>query len=101
MVADEVCRARFRHSFERPEAVTPGMVTEYAVDLHTNDHTFLKGHQIMVPVQSRWFPVIDRNPQKFVPNINKASLADYEVATQRVYHSKEFASYVALPVKTE
>jgi putative CocE/NonD family hydrolase len=101
MVADEVYRARFRKSFEHPEAVTPGKVTDYTIDLHTNDHTFLKGHQIMVQVQSTWFPVIDRNPQKFVPNIYKASPADYQVATQRVYHSKEFASYIALPVKTE
>jgi uncharacterized protein len=101
MVADEVYRARFRKSFEHPEAVTPGKVTEYTIDLHTNDHTFLKGHQIMVQVQSTWFPVIDRNPQKFVPNIYKASQADYQVAMQRVYHSKLFASYIALPVKTE
>jgi predicted acyl esterase len=59
------------------------------------------GHQIMVQVQSTWFPVIDRNPQKFVPNIYKATPADYQIATQRVYHSIEFASYVNLPVKTE
>jgi putative CocE/NonD family hydrolase len=101
MVADEVFRGRFRNGFEYPVAITPGKVTEYTVDLHTNDHTFLMGHQIMVQVQSTWFPVIDRNPQKFVPNIYKASPADYQVATQRVYHSKEFASYVNLPVKME
>jgi uncharacterized protein len=101
MVADEVFRGRFRNSFEHPEPAAPGKVTEYTVDLHTNDHTFLMGHQIMVQVQSTWFPVIDRNPQKFVPNIYKATPADYQIATQRVYHSKEFASYVNLPVKTE
>jgi len=101
MVADEVFRARFRKSFERPEAVEPRKVTEYTLDLHTNDHTFLSGHQIMVQVQSTWFPVIDRNPQKFVPNIYKASPEDYQIATQRVYHSKEFASYIDLPVKSE
>jgi len=101
MVADEVFRARFRKSFQNPEALTPGKVTEYTIDLHTNDHTFLKGHQIMVQVQSTWFPVIDRNPQKFVPNIYKASPSDYQAATQRVYHTKEFASYIDLPVKTE
>ncbi len=101
MVADEVLRARFRKSFERPQAVEPGKATEYTIDLHTNDHTFLSGHQIMVQVQSTWFPVIDRNPQKFVPNIYKASPEDYQIATQRVYHSKEFASYIDLPVKTE
>jgi uncharacterized protein len=101
MVADEVFRGRFRKSFEHPEAITPGEVTPYIIDLHTNDHTFLKGHQMMVQVQSTWFPVIDRNPQKFVRNIYKASASDYQAATQRVYHSKEFASYIELPVKTE
>jgi putative CocE/NonD family hydrolase len=101
MVADEVFRARFRKSFERPQAVEPGKATEYTIDLHTNDHTFLSGHQIMVQVQSTWFPVIDRNPQRFVPNIYKASPEDYQIATQRVYHSKEFASYIELPVKAE
>jgi len=101
MVADEVFRARFRKSFERPQAVEPGKATEYTIDLHTNDHTFLSGHQIMVQVQSTWFPVIDRNPQKFVPNIYKASPEDYQIVTQRVYHSKEFASYIDLPVKAE
>ena len=101
MVVDEVFRARFRKSFEHPEAVKPGEVIEYAIDLHTNDHTFLSGHQMMVQVQSTWFPVIDRNPQKFVPNTYKASPEDYQAATQRVYHSKEFASYIDLPVKTE
>jgi uncharacterized protein len=101
MVADEVFRARFRKSFERPQAVEPGKATEYTIDLHTNDHTFLSGHQIMVQVQSTWFPVIDRNPQRFVPNIYKASPEDYQIATQRVYHSKEFASYIDLPVKAE
>jgi putative CocE/NonD family hydrolase len=101
MVADEVFRARFRKSFEHPEAVAPGKPTEYTIDLHANDHTFLSGHQIMVQVQSTWFPVIDRNPQKFVPNIYKASPEDYQIATQRVFHSKEFASYVDLPVKGE
>jgi uncharacterized protein len=101
MVADEVFRARFRSSFEHPEPVTPGKIVEYKIDLHTNDHTFLKGHQMMVQVQSTWFPVIDRNPQKFVPNIYKASAADYQVATQRVYRSKAYASYVDLPVKEQ
>ncbi|HEV2378362.1 MAG TPA: CocE/NonD family hydrolase [Terriglobia bacterium] len=101
MVADEVFRARFRNSFEHPQPVTPGQVTAYTVDLHTTDHTFLKGHQIMVQVQSTWFPVIDRNPQKFVPNIYKAKSSDYQSATERVYHSKQYASYVELPVKAE
>jgi putative CocE/NonD family hydrolase len=99
MVVDEVFRARFRESFEHPAPVTPGKVTEYTIDLHTNDHTFLQGHQIMVQVQSTWFPVIDRNPQKYVPNIYKAASSDYQVATNSIYHSKQYPSYVALPVR--
>jgi len=98
MIADEVFRARFRSSFERPEPLTPGRVDEYSIDLHTNDHSFLKGHRIMVQVQSTWFPVIDRNPQKFVPNIWKALEADYQQATQRVYRSKLSPSSVEVPV---
>ena len=98
MIADEVFRGRFRNSFERPEPVTPNQVVEYKIDLHTNDHTFLKGHKIMVQVQSSWFPVIDRNPQKFVENIFQATDADYQQATQRVYRSPQYPSHIALPV---
>jgi uncharacterized protein len=101
MVADEVFRARFRESFEHPEPVTPGKVTEYTIDLHAIDHTFLKGHQIMVQVQSTWFPVIDRNPQKYVPNIYKATASDYQVATNSIYRSKQYPSYVTLPVRVQ
>jgi hypothetical protein len=101
MIADEVFRARFRNSFEKPEPVVPNRVTEYTIDLHTNNHCFLKGHRIMVQVQSTWFPVIDRNPQKFVPNIFEAKEADYQQTTQRVYRSKNFPSHVEIPVVTE
>jgi putative CocE/NonD family hydrolase len=100
MIADEVLRARFRNSFTNPEAVVPNEVTEYSLDLHTNNHAFLKGHRIMVQVQSTWFPVIDRNPQTFVENIYKATEADYKPATQRVYRSSRFPSHVTLPVLT-
>ena len=98
MVADEVFRGRFRRSFENPEPLEPNKVTEFAFSLHTTDHVFLKGHRIMVQVQSTWFPVIDRNPQKFVPNIYKATEAAYQAATQRIFHSKEYPSRVELPV---
>jgi len=98
MIADDVFRGRYRESFDKPEALTPNQVYEYKIDLHTNDHTFLKGHKIMVQVQSTWFPIIDRNPQKFVPNIYKATDADYQAATQRVYRSGDEASYLELPV---
>jgi putative CocE/NonD family hydrolase len=100
MIADEVFRARFRDSFEHPKAVVPNEVAEYAIDLHTNDHAFLKGHKIMVQVQSTWFPVIDRNPQTFVENIWTATEADYKPATQRIYRSGRFPSNVTLPVLT-
>src|SRR5262249_27008697 len=66
MVAGEVLRGRFRKSFEKPEPVTPDLVENYDVGLHWRDHCFQKGHKIMVQVQSSWFPVIDRNPQKYV-----------------------------------
>jgi predicted acyl esterase len=73
-------------------------VLEYTVDLHTQDYRFLKGHRIMVQVQSTWFPIIDRNPQTFVPNIFEAAAADFRAATQRIYRSGAQASYVELPV---
>jgi putative CocE/NonD family hydrolase len=101
IIADEVFRGRFRNSFEKPEPIPPNQVTEYKIDLHTNDHTFLKGHKIMVQVQSTWFPIIDRNPQKFVPNIFKATDADYQQATQRIYRSAQYPSHMVLPVLPE
>jgi putative CocE/NonD family hydrolase len=96
MIADEVFRGRFRKSFEKPEPVTPDAITPFTIDLHTANHVFKKGHRIMVQVQSTWFPIIDRNPQKFVPNIFEAKESDYQRATQRVYRSKEFPSGVVL-----
>ena len=73
---------------------------KYTIDLHTNAHAFLKGHRIMVQVQSTWFPVYDRNPQKFVPNIFEAHAADYVKATQRIYHSPAQPSAIVLPVNS-
>ena len=101
MIADEVFRGRFRRGFEKPEAIIPNRVAEYVIDLHTNDHCFLPGHRIMVQVQSTWFPLIDRNPQRFVPNIFLATEGDYQVATQQVYRSREFPSAIELPVRTQ
>jgi putative CocE/NonD family hydrolase len=98
MVADEIFRARYRKSFEKPAPVPPGEVIEYTIDLHTNNHRFLKGHQIMVQVQSTWFPLYEANPQSFVPNIFLATDADIQKATQRVYHSARFPSSVEIPV---
>lgn len=98
MIAGDVTRARFRNSFENPEPVVPDQPASYTIDLHTNDHAFLKGHRIMVQVQSSWFPLIDRNPQKFVPSIYLAKTGDYQTATQRVYRSRQFPSNIEVPV---
>ena len=98
MLAGEVLRGRYHKSFEKPQALVADKVTEFNVDLIHRDHTFKKGHKIMVQVQSTWFPVIDRNPQKYVENIFKATQADYIPATQRIFRSKSFASGIKLPV---
>ncbi len=98
MVANEVMRARFRNSWEKPEALVPGQTFPLTVDMRNMNHRFKKGHRIMVQVQSSWFPLIDRNPQTFVPNIFEAKESDFRAATQRVFRSGKFASNVALPV---
>jgi putative CocE/NonD family hydrolase len=100
MVANDVLRSKFRKSLERPEPLVPNAVNELVVDLHTQDYRFLKGHRIMVQVQSSWFPLIDRNPQTFVPNIFAAKDSDFKPATHKVYRARQAASYVELPVKT-
>ncbi|HXM94011.1 MAG TPA: CocE/NonD family hydrolase [Candidatus Dormibacteraeota bacterium] len=100
MISDEIFRGRFRKSFEKPEAIKPNEVTPFTIDLHTANHVFKKGHRIMVQVQSTWFPLYDRNPQKFVPNIFEAKESDYQKATQRIYRSKRFPSNVEISVLT-
>jgi hypothetical protein len=101
MIADEILRGRFRNSFTKPDPIPANQIIEYAIDLHTNSHAFLQGHRIMVQVQSSWFPLYDRNPQKFVPNIFLAKESDFQPATQRVFRSGRNASYVTLPIKTK
>src|SRR4029078_13517218 len=98
MVANDVLRGRFRNGFESPKAITPNKVEEFVVDLHTQDYTFRKGHRIMVQVQSSWFPLIDRNPQTFVPNIFEAKDSDFKAQTHRIYRSRDNASYVQVSV---
>lgn len=98
MIVDDVFRGRFRNGFSKPEPITPGKVELYTIGLHGADHVFKKGHKIMVQVQSTWFPIIDRNPQKYVPNIFEAKESDYQPATQKIYHSLKFASSIELPV---
>jgi putative CocE/NonD family hydrolase len=98
MVANDVFRGRFRNGFEHPQPIAPNHIDEYVVDLHTQDYRFLKGHRIMVEVQSTWFPLIDRNPQRFVPNIFAAADSDFTVATERIFRSARAATYVDLPI---
>jgi putative CocE/NonD family hydrolase len=98
MVSNEVFRGRYRKSLEKPEAIPSNAVLEYAFSLHTQNYTFQRGHRIMVQVQSTWFPVIDRNPQTFVPNIFEATAGDFRAATHRVYRSADHASRVEIPV---
>jgi putative CocE/NonD family hydrolase len=98
MVSSEVFRGRYRSSFEKPEPIKPNAVLDYSFSLHTQDYTFLKGHRIMVQVQSTWFPIIDRNPQTFVKNIFLAKPGDFQASTHKVYRSAQYPSHVAIPV---
>jgi uncharacterized protein len=98
MVSSEVFRGRYRKGFERPEPIPPGEVLEYSFSLHTQDYTFLKGHRLMVQVQSTWFPLIDRNPQTFVPNIFHAKATDFREARHQIYRSARHPSNVSIPV---
>jgi putative CocE/NonD family hydrolase len=98
MIAGDVFRGRYRRSFEKPEPISANSVEKYQIGYPANDHTFQKGHRIMVQVQSTWFPIIDRNPQKFVPNIFFAKDTDFQKATQRIYRSGKNLSHIALPV---
>lgn len=98
MIAGDVFRGRYYKGWEKSEPIPANSVQKYKITYPANDHTFKKGHRIMVQVQSTWFPIIDRNPQKFVPNIFKATESDFQKAAQRIYRSGNNASYIALPV---
>ena len=87
LVRGEPFRARYRRSFEKPSAMVPNAADSIRFEMPSVHHTFRSGHRIMVQVQSTWFPHIDRNPQRFVPNIFEARPADFQKATMRVYHS--------------
>ena len=97
-VAMEVRRGRYLTSYEKPSPLTANKPTKWNIPLRDHDHVFLKGHRILVQVQSTWFPVIDRNPQKFVPSIYKAAASDFVSATQRIYCSSDMPSHLVLPV---
>jgi putative CocE/NonD family hydrolase len=98
MVAGDILRGRYRRSFGKPIPVKPGAIEPYALTLRGVDHTFRRGHRIMVQVQSSWFPLYDRNPQTWVPNIFTAPPSAFRAATQRVYRSARYPSRVELPV---
>jgi putative CocE/NonD family hydrolase len=98
MVAGDIMRGRYRTSFEHPIPAKPGAVQAYAVDLHQQAYTFRRGHRIMVQVQSTWFPLYDRNPQTWVPNIFKAKPSDFRAETHRVFRTARYPSHVELPV---
>jgi uncharacterized protein len=97
LVRGEPFRGKFRHSFEKPEAFTPGKVEEVDFTMQDVNHTFRRGHRIMVQVQSSWFPLTDRNPQTFV-NIPDAKPSDFVKATERVYHTQGQASGIMVGV---
>jgi uncharacterized protein len=96
MIANDVFRGRFWKSYERPVPLVPNAVTPFTIDLHTQSYRFQKGHRIMVQVQSTWFPVIDRNPQTWVPNIFEAKESDFKAQTHRIWRTPARASRVEI-----
>jgi hypothetical protein len=97
-ISMDILRGRYREGFETPKAIAANAPLTYKFALPTANHVFLPGHRIMVQVQSTWFPLYDRNPQTFVPNIFFAKPEEYTKATQRVYHAPGNASFIDLPV---
>lgn len=97
MVRGEVLRGRFRNSFEKPEPFVANKITKVKFTMPDVAHTFLKGHKIMVQIQSTWFPLVDRNPQTFV-DIYHANPEDFEKESIRIFHTEGLASKLILPV---
>ena len=97
MVRGDVMRGKYRKSYEKPEAFKPGEISEVKFTIPDINHTFLRGHKIMVQIQSTWFPLVDLNPQKFV-DIYKADKTDFQKATNSIYHSKEYPSKLEVNV---
>jgi predicted acyl esterase len=98
MTNAEIFRGRYLDSFERPTPLKAGSIREYKFSLHDVDHVFKAGHTVMVEIQSTWFPLYDRNPQTFVPNIMKAKGRDFRPATITIYSGSEHESSLLLPV---
>ena len=99
-ISADIIRGRYRESFETPKPIAPDQPLLYRFALPTANHVFLPGHRVMVQVQSSWFPLYDRNPQTFVPNIFWAKPGDFRKATQRIYHAPGQASFIELPLVT-
>jgi len=97
-VSMDIFRGRYRESLETPKPIAANQPLLYRWSLPTANHVFLPGHRIMIQIQSSWFPLYDRNPQTFVPNIFWAMPDDYKKATQRIYHAPDKASFVELPI---
>jgi len=97
LVHGDILRGRYRNSFEKPEPFAPGKIERIKFDIGNVAHTFKKGHRIMIQIQSSWFPLVDRNPQKFV-NIYEAKESDFQKETIRIYHNEKNASCILLPV---
>jgi hypothetical protein len=98
MISADIFRGRYRESLETPKALEAGKPLLFRFALPNANHVFLPGHRMMVQIQSTWFPLYDRNPQTFVPNIFWAKPEDYRRAVQRVYHAPDRVSFVELPV---
>ena len=98
MIAGDIFRGRYRESLETGKAIQADTPLQYRFALPTANHVFLPGHRLMVQVQSSWFPLYDRNPQTFVPNIFWAKPGDYQKAVQRIYHEPGQASFIELPL---
>jgi hypothetical protein len=98
MVASDILRGRYHRSFEKAEAITANAVVPFTVDLHQQAYTFQKDHRIMVQVQSTWFPLYDRNPQTFVPNLFLAQPSDFKAQTHRIHRSRSYPSHVEIEV---
>jgi putative CocE/NonD family hydrolase len=101
MVAHEIMRGRYRKSFSRAEPLQPNTPLAFDVDLHQQSHTFRKGHRIMVHVQSTWFPLYDRNPQTWVPNIFQAKASDFQAQTHRIWHTPVRQSHIQVTVMNQ
>jgi putative CocE/NonD family hydrolase len=100
MISADIFRGRYRESLEKPQPIAAEKPLLYRFAMPTANHVFLPGHRMMVQIQSAWFPLYDRNPQTFVPNIFWAKPTDYRKATQRIYHAPNQASYIELPLVT-